>query len=75
MENFKDYPPFLRKSAFKKYSMDYFICFDIGIFIIKFYFVGPAEVGIVKRFGKIVAVHDPGLHWKLPFIDQAIKWM
>lgn len=50
----------------------------VGVFIIvlvflSFYFVGPAEVGIVKRFGKIVATHDPGLHWKIPFVDQVVK--
>lgn len=46
----------------------------LGIMLFSsFYFVGPAEIGVVKRFGKIVTTHDPGLHWKIPFIDQVIK--
>lgn len=28
---------------------------------------------VIKRFGKVVAIQDPGLHWKWPFgIDQAV---
>lgn len=46
----------------------------IGVLLFSsFYFVGPAEIGVVKRFGKIITTHDPGLHWKIPFIDQVIK--
>ncbi len=37
-----------------------------------FYTVQPEERAVVKRFGKVVAITDPGLHFKLPFwIDQA----
>ncbi|MFO7870925.1 MAG: FtsH protease activity modulator HflK [Kiritimatiellia bacterium] len=35
------------------------------------YKVGPDEKAVVKRFGKVVAIRDSGLHGKLPFgIDQ-----
>jgi modulator of FtsH protease HflK len=32
-----------------------------------FYTVQPEERAVVKRFGKVVAINDPGLHFKLPF--------
>lgn len=36
-----------------------------------FYTVGPDGRAVVKRFGAVVAVQDPGLHFKLPFwIDR-----
>lgn len=37
-----------------------------------FYIVQPEEEAVVKRFGKVVAQKQPGLHFKLPFnIDTA----
>jgi len=35
-----------------------------------FYTVTPEEVGIVLRFGKFIKTTEPGLHFKIPFIDQ-----
>lgn len=36
-----------------------------------FYTVQPEEQAVVKRFGKVVAIKPPGLHFKLPFgIDR-----
>jgi len=36
-----------------------------------FYTVGPEGQAVVKRFGKVTAVKQPGLHFKLPFgIDR-----
>lgn len=36
-----------------------------------YYTVQPEEEAIVKRFGKVIAVKEPGLHFKLPFgIDR-----
>ncbi|SDD53363.1 FtsH protease activity modulator HflK [Aquimonas voraii] len=32
-----------------------------------FYTVQPEERGVVKRFGEVVKIADPGLHFKLPF--------
>ena len=32
-----------------------------------FYTVQPEERAVVKRFGRVFAVSDPGLHFKLPF--------
>lgn len=36
-----------------------------------FYTVQPEEQAVVKRFGEVVAINDPGLHFKIPFgVDQ-----
>jgi modulator of FtsH protease HflK len=37
-----------------------------GMFSI-FYTVQPEERAVVKRFGKVIGISDPGLHFKLPF--------
>jgi len=31
------------------------------------YSIGPDEVGVIRRFGKYIALSSPGLHAKLPF--------
>ena len=37
-----------------------------------FYTVEPEGKAVVKRFGHVVAVRDPGLHFKLPFwVDKS----
>lgn len=37
-----------------------------------YYTVQPEEQAVVKRFGKVVAIKEPGLHFKIPFgIDRA----
>lgn len=37
-----------------------------------YYIVQPEEEAVVKRFGRVVALKQPGLHFKLPFgIDSA----
>ena len=38
-----------------------------------FYQVEPEEVGIVLRFGKYVRTTEPGLHLKVPFIEDVQK--
>ncbi len=49
----------------------------VGLFLLiwgamtSFYTVQPEEQAVVKRFGRVVAIKPPGLHFKLPFgIDQ-----
>ena len=45
----------------------------IGLFT-SYYTVEPQSQAVIKRFGKVVAVTDPGLHFKLPFgIDRAVS--
>lgn len=46
----------------------------IGLFLIStilgsFFTVATAQVVIITRFGKFLRVADPGLNWKVPFID------
>jgi membrane protease subunit HflK len=49
------------------------IFFGIGALIVLwgvssvFYTVQPEERAVVKRFGAVVSISDPGLHFKLPF--------
>ncbi|HBL19145.1 MAG: HflK protein [Elusimicrobia bacterium GWA2_69_24] len=39
-----------------------------------FYTVQPEEKAVILRFGRFVATHPPGLHFKLPFgMDRAVK--
>ena len=43
----------------------------IGIFT-SYYTVQPEEQAVVKRFGAVVSIREPGLHFKMPFgIDRA----
>ena len=43
----------------------------VGI-MTSYYIVQPEEEAVVKRFGKVVALKQPGLHFKMPFgIDSA----
>ncbi|HEX9782449.1 MAG TPA: protease modulator HflK [Opitutaceae bacterium] len=38
-----------------------------------YYTVQPEEEAVVKRFGKVIAIKEPGPHFKLPFgIDKAV---
>jgi modulator of FtsH protease HflK len=38
-----------------------------------FYTIKPGEVGVILRLGKYIKATDPGLHFKLPYIDRLIK--
>ncbi len=43
----------------------------VGV-LTSYYIVQPEEEAVVKRFGRVVAQKEPGLHFKLPFgIDSA----
>ena len=37
------------------------------------YQIEPEEAGIVVRFGKYVRNTDPGLHFKIPFVENVLK--
>ncbi len=57
----------------KKYLI--YIPVVIGLLVVflgvmtSYYAVGPDEVGVVCRFGKYVRSTNPGLHFKIPFIE------
>lgn len=38
-----------------------------------FFTIDQGEVGIVLRFGKVASVAEPGLGFKLPFVDSVVK--
>ncbi|MGD2033557.1 MAG: FtsH protease activity modulator HflK [Bacteroidales bacterium] len=38
-----------------------------------FFQIDPEEVGIITRFGKYTRKADPGLNFKIPFIEKALK--
>lgn len=47
------------------------VLFLLGVLATSFYTVQPEERAIVKRFGAVIGVTDPGLRFKLPLrIDQ-----
>ncbi|MGV1099821.1 FtsH protease activity modulator HflK [Thiovibrio sp. JS02] len=51
----------------------------IGIFIVAnilftaFYTLEPGERGVVLRFGRYAKTANPGLNFKMPFVDEVIK--
>ncbi|KGE02760.1 FtsH protease activity modulator HflK [Pseudohaliea rubra] len=40
-----------------------------------FYTVQPEERAVVKRFGSVTGITDPGLHFRLPFGIDQIQWV
>jgi len=42
-------------------------------FFVSFFQVGPEEVGVITRFGKHVRDVEPGLNFKIPFIEKIVK--
>ncbi|GMR04195.1 MAG: FtsH protease activity modulator HflK [Thermodesulfobacteriota bacterium] len=38
-----------------------------------FYTIAPEELGVVRRFGKVVRTADPGPHLKIPLIENVLK--
>ena len=54
-----------------KYLAIILVC--IGLIIVAFnsaYKIGEQEQGVLVTFGKAQAVTDPGLHFKIPFVQQ-----
>lgn len=47
-------------------------CILIGLYLLSgFYTMQPGEVAVLRRFGSVVAIQNPGLHYRLPWpIDQ-----
>lgn len=47
--------------------------FALGMVFGSFFTVGQAERAVITKFGAVVDVAGPGLHWKTPFITGAYK--
>ena len=45
----------------------------IILLLTSFYNVDTGQVGIVKRFGKVIAIKEEGLNFKAPLIDKVYK--
>ncbi len=74
MRDWTNFPTFPKNQfSFKSILTLIIIVLLIIIVVGSFYFIGPAEVGILKRFGKIIGAYGPGLHWKIPIIDSITK--
>ena len=52
-------------------SAFFFVLFFIALLAClgSFFTVKTAEVAVITRFGRFLRVADPGLNWKVPFID------
>jgi prohibitin 2 len=48
--------------------------FALIVGLSSFYTIGQYEAGVLTRFGKVVGVSDPGLHFKVPFIYSVHKY-
>jgi len=46
------------------------LLFAVGLVFGGFYTVAPGERGVLIRLGSIVRVSDPGLHFKIPYVDR-----
>ncbi len=38
-----------------------------------YYTIDSGERGVLLRYGEVVSVSDPGLHFKLPMVDEVVK--
>ena len=47
----------------------------IGLMVVggSFYTIDQGERGVILRTGKVVSIAQPGLGFKIPFIDQVVK--
>jgi len=43
------------------------------VIVSSFYTIAPEEIGVVLRLGKFERTTDPGLHAKIPFVENVIK--
>lgn len=44
----------------------------LGLLSTGFFTIGPEEEGVILRFGKMVRVAEPGLHFKLPYPVESV---
>ena len=61
------------KKKVKRLSVIITSVFVILAILSSIYTIDPGEVGVVQRFGKLSSFSDPGLHFKIPFVDSLTK--
>ncbi len=59
--------------TFKKLLIWVPTVFVILAILSSIYTIDPGEVGVIQRFGKLSTFTDPGLHFKVPFVDSLTK--
>lgn len=52
----------------------FLLVFGMFVLLSSLTIVQAGSVAVIKRLGQVVTVFEPGLNWKLPFIDQAIVY-
>lgn len=57
----------------KGFSIIFIVLAIIVMFIGTFYNIDTGQVGIVMRFGKVIAIKEEGLNLKLPVIDRVYR--
>lgn len=57
----------------KGFSLVFIALVVIVLFIGTFYNIDTGQVGIVMRFGKVIAIKEEGLNLKLPVIDRVYR--
>ena len=61
------------KKKVKRLSVIITSVFVVLAILSSIYTIDPGEVGVVQRFGKLSSFSDPGLHFKIPFVDGLTK--
>lgn len=63
----------LSKGSFKMIAGSLCVVAVVILLLTSFYNVDTGQVGIVKRFGKVIAIKEEGLNFKIPLIDKVYK--
>lgn len=63
----------LSKGSFKIVAGSLCVVAVVILLLTSFYNVDTGQVGIVKRFGKVIAIKEEGLNFKAPLIDKVYK--
>lgn len=63
----------LSKGSFKMIAGSLCVVAVVILLLTSFYNVDTGQVGIVKRFGKVIAIKEEGLNIKAPLIDKVYK--
>ena len=62
-----------RGLAIKIYGILIAVVVGFALILMSLYNVDTGQVAIVKRFGKVIAIKEEGLNFKLPIVDKVYK--
>lgn len=62
-----------RGLAIKIYGILIAVVVGFVLTLMSLYNVDTGQVAIVKRFGKVIAIKEEGLNFKLPIVDKVYK--